>query len=283
MAYKTLFETEMFYGPNDQALEKITFRAGEVRESNEDFMPYCIDLVFSLESEGDHERAVYGPTPYHCIMFALGHYREWVRGVLSESEGSQPYLLVEGEYRQTPLDLVFGTNDCITWEIEDKIEFAEAHGYREGWDSIETIEPVMSKRHKLEVASDFGQIQFFDDEFEALETPEWNENEYRNFACFVKGALFLRVMENDDHTINLELLESEPAQNLDDFVHVVDAPFSTKGVFEIAEQPVKVRRGSYTVRWCVSRHKGGQWRYQILMWPGSTRKVTVIKQYEDVN
>lgn len=31
MAYKTLFETEMFYGPNDQELEKITFRAGEVR------------------------------------------------------------------------------------------------------------------------------------------------------------------------------------------------------------------------------------------------------------
>ena len=276
----TLFETAIFVGTSEHELVRVALKANEVRPSEEDFFPWCIDLVFSLEGEEDHERTVYGPTPYHCIIFALSHWRSWVREILLESERSQVYLFVDGEYRQTPPDMAFATNDCITWDVEDKVAFAEANGYREDWDSVELIEPETSKTCKLALASDFGQIQLFDENFDALETPDWNAREYRDFACFVKGALFLRVMENDDHEIDFELLESEPPLRLDEFVHVVDAPFSTSGLFEIAEQPVKIPRGRYSVRWSVSEAKSGQWKYQIAMWPVPMKAVSVRKRYE---
>lgn len=282
-----LFETYMYIGPSEQELKKISLKAGKLRVSNDKnealFGEHCCDLIFSFEGEEDEYRTISAPSKFYCITNLLGHCREWLRGILEGEKQASLYIEVEGEYRELPLDLIFATNDCITWEMEDKIEFAEAKGYREDWQSVEAIEPSIAREYTLELMSDFGQIQIIDESFDDMEPPDWDEKALKDFACYAEGALFLRVMENDNHQVKFKICESEPVDDIEQFLHIVDAPFITKGLFEVADQPIKAAPGKYVMRWYVKQLKDANWEYQLKMWPKNTRKVSVHKRYEDEN
>lgn len=284
---RMLFEFCIYKGKDQKELQELRMKAGSVRVSNDEnealFGEYCCDLDLSIDGKECEPRVISAISEFHCLNSVLSHCRGWVRGLSEGDIQEKLYIDVLGELRELPLDLIFSTNDCITQEMEDKLEFADANGYTAGWqyESREVIEPGVAQKQKIELVSDFGLIQIFDDLFENDEIPSWDERAHREFASWVKGAVSLRVMENDDHEVSFVLCGSEPVENLEGFLHVVDVPFSTTGLFEVAEQPIKVKSGKYTLRWYVKQSQNGGWEYELRMWPGKLRKVSVVKQFPD--
>lgn len=280
-----LFETCIYIGKDPKRLKKIHLTAGDLRVSSDEneaiFGKHCCDLIFSIEGEGDKTRIISASSKFHCITNMLGHCREWVRGVVEDNDQADLYIEVEGELVELPLDMIFSTNDCMTWEMEDKMAFADANGYREDWQVMDTIEPSVACEYKIALVSDFGLIQIFDELFEDDDVPDWDERAHKDFASCVKGAVSLRVMENDDHEVRFELLGSEPVEDFERFLHVVDVPFLTTGLFEVADQPIRIKSGKYTLRWYVKQGKDGSWEHEMKMWPGKLRKVSVLKQFKE--
>lgn len=44
------------------------------------------------------------------------------------------------------------------------------------------------------------------------------------FACFEEKALFLGIIENDDHNVQLTVYDEKPALDIEPWDHVVGAP-----------------------------------------------------------
>lgn len=133
----------------------------------------------------------------------------------------------------------------------------------------------------LEISSDFNQIQIWDEDCESLEPPEWNDDAVNNFACFDDKALFLGVIENDDHNILLTVHDEKPGVDFDAWDHVVEAPFHTPtGNIEIAEELIELPPGQYVVRWSIKALGDDRGLYQLDMWSGENSDVTVLKKME---
>ena len=276
-----LFEYSIYMGSDPEELRRIRLRVGAIRRSadlNEALLgEFCCDFNIGVDGGDDTSYVISAPTQFHCITWALSHARENVRKQMSEAGARALYLEVDGEFRETPLDIIFSTND-EDWEVQDKIDYAEAHGYRVDWQSETVTELAWGVECYLDIFSDFGFIEIFDDSFAGEGPAQWNERRYQDFANMAEGVVLLRVLENDDHRIGIKLLESEPEENFDRFLHVVDVPFSTVGLFEVAAQPVTAPPGDYVLRWYVSESRDGEWEYQLRLWPGSRKDILVRKR-----
>jgi hypothetical protein len=137
------------------------------------------------------------------------------------------------------------------------------------------------KKIDLEIFSDFGQIQIWDEDWDSLEPPDWNEESFNDFACFDDQAIFLGVIENDDHNIHLTIYDERPAEEIEPWDHVVEAPLHTPtGNIEIAEEAVSLPPGQYTVRWSIKRVGDDEANYQLDMWPEKSEKVSVLKRLD---
>jgi len=276
-------EFKFYIGPNAQSLSSIGIRAGKPRISHDQneaiWGEHCCDLELLKDDKCEISVTVSSANRLHLLQQTFMRYREWARETVEECPGINVFVQIDGEYHESDLEVILGVNDCITPSIQDKIDFADNNGYKEGWDTESPNELSLGEACLLHVQSDFGQIQIYDDEFSDNDSLEWDELSLSNFATFSKGAVSLRVMENDDHAIRITLHSKKPSDDPSKYLHIVDVPFSTSGSFDIEGSPITLEKGKYALRWYVSK-MNGIWSYQLSIWKSSIKKITVVKQYE---
>lgn len=272
-----LIDQEVFYGKSKRKLTKLTLQATQLEHKDNS---WTSTVIFSIHiPDGIVERnEITADSAFDCLNIIMADLRNWLEFILGGSPGDSFFISRHGDLEKGSINDVFYTQDCISTEIEDKLEFAELKGYHDDW--RDEIVPEASNNYTLEIFSDFGQIQIYDRKVDAseFEPIEWNDKSVGEFAAFSEGALDFGVIENDDIRLKVDIHESEPTVNSKSFAHIVDAPFtSISGVVEIADEPIVLTAGDYVARWSIKKTKKGV-NYKLDFWPGKIESVIVKKQ-----
>ena len=157
---KYLFVQEVFFGKSKRNLSKLTLQAAGI-----DITPNGVSstIRFSVENGITHDTPVYAETQFDCLNIVMGNFRNWLEFIQDGHPGTNFYIERLGELEKSSINMIFFTEDCVSEEIEDKIEFAEKHGYKDGW--LNDAIPEASSQYVLDIYSDFNQIHIFDHEF----------------------------------------------------------------------------------------------------------------------
>lgn len=268
-----LFYQEIFFGKTKRKLTKLTLEASSLSFNNNMFNSTS---TFSVENGIKEAKVIEAETAFDCINVVMSHLRHYLNFIQLGHPDTHLYILRDGELGKYAIDEIFYTSDCITSEIEDKVEYAEKNGYREDWQDI--LLPEKPNQYVLTIYSDFNQIQIYDSAWED-DSLEWSDSDLENFVCTSTHALGLGVIHNDDHIINLILHDTAPELEINAWDHVVDAPFDVAtGSLDIADKMIEIPTGQYTVRWLIKKINNTQGQYHIDMWKGDIGKVKVHKR-----
>lgn len=272
-----LIDQEVFYGKSKSELTKLTLQATQLEYKDNS---WASTVIFSIHLTGGivERNEISANSVFDCLNIIMGNFRGWLEFILGGSPGDSFFISRYGELEKGSINDLFYTHDCITSEIEDKLEFAESKGYHDDW--RDEIVPDASGDYTLEIFSDFGQFQIYDRNVDATEFEplEWDDKSVGEFATFSNGVLGFGVIENEDIRLKVNIHESEPPVNLKSFAHIMDAPFtSISGVVEIADKPIVLPAGDYVARWFIRKAKKGN-NYKLDFWPGKINSVIVKKQ-----
>ncbi len=116
----------------------------------------------------------------------------------------------------------------------------------------------------MELVSDFGQIQIYDDEEFDGDELDWTEESLVEFAVFGDQCVGLQVIENDDHKIPVSVLATAPEADLSSWDHIVEVPFEClSSKITIADEELNLPAGNYTVRWSIKKTGEFRGNYQL--------------------
>ncbi|MEK9713579.1 MAG: hypothetical protein VW258_13530 [Thalassolituus sp.] len=270
-----LFSLEVYYGKSKKNAKKLTFEADPI---SKDIDAYHSVVRCRSEEGLNEEKKVDESTEFMCLMSLIVYVHNTV-DFIADDIGNNIYIKYGNDLvRHKVLD-IFGGDCFIPRSIEDKVYFAESNGYKTGWEDEDTegiIELDFDESVKISTISDFGQLQIFDGS-EIEEPPMWDDSAMQSFAAVSDGAVFLGVVNNDNHEIEVSLLSQTPDIDTEYWDHVVIIPFETSGDFCFGEQEMKMPAGSYSVCWYI-RRVGSSAVYKLDFWQDAQKIIEVLKK-----
>ena len=116
----------------------------------------------------------------------------------------------------------------------------------------------------MDLVSDFGQIQIYDDEEFDGDELDWTAESMAEFASFGDQCAGLQVIENDDHKIPVSVMAAAPEADLSAWDHIVEVPFEClSSKITIADEEFDLPAGNYTVRWSIKKTGEFSGNYQL--------------------
>ena len=144
----------------------------------------------------------------------------------------------------------------------------------------------------LSIFADYHQV-FLQDEADDEFSPEWSDEELRNMATASERTVILCPVRAMTVPVRVEIHPLEPLEVLQDWDHVVEcsinSPTGRLSIYGCTSPPaawLTVESGYYQVKMLyagldtLSNYDlDGDDHYKIVLWPGASRPLQVIKRW----
>lgn len=153
--------------------------------------------------------------------------------------------------------------------------------------------PPMS-RHQLTLFADYHQFYIQDEPADGDLSDAWSDEAVERMVALAPGTVGVGTVRNTDVPVTIDVLDSEPALDLDGFDHVVDCSIAVKsgrlvaaGCTDYFPEAARIglRPGSYRVRVnfagldsVLEDGLDGEDRYCLQLWPAPESPVQIRKQ-----
>ncbi|RYE51609.1 MAG: hypothetical protein EOP21_00955 [Hyphomicrobiales bacterium] len=147
--------------------------------------------------------------------------------------------------------------------------------------------------HTFDLFADYFQFYLQDEEASGIDGDSWNDEATERMLAVAPGALAIGTVRNVDVPISVEILESEPPNDLENWDHVTECSLViTSGKLVIAgctdyfpdAARIDVAPGTYRARISgggfdsVAKHwDDGEDMYRVQLWPGTRIEIRVLK------
>ena len=151
------------------------------------------------------------------------------------------------------------------------------------------------KQYELELYADYFQLYLQDEQAEGDLSDSWTNEACTRMLALAPGTVGIGTLRNVDVNVLLEIHESEPPLNQNDWDHIAECGLSVpSGKIVIAgctdyfpdAARIPTEPGHYRVRLCSGRFETitTEWEpaddlYRVQLWPDSREEMKVIKQY----
>lgn len=150
----------------------------------------------------------------------------------------------------------------------------------------------MSK-HELELFADYFQFYIQDEDSEGINGDSWPEAASNRMLAVEKGAIGVGTVRNVDVPVTIEILRSEPNNDIADWDHVVECSIDLPSGRLVAAgctdyfpdaARIEMPSGNYRARVSFGSLTSlsedgleGDDHYRVQLWPGSAISIEVIK------
>lgn len=148
--------------------------------------------------------------------------------------------------------------------------------------------------HTFDLFADYFQFYLQDETASGIDGDSWSAEATDRMLAVSPGALAVGTVRNVDVPVTVEVLQSEPPKDLENWDHVTECSLViTSGKLVVAgctdyfpdADRVKIAPGTYHVRISgggfasVAKHwESGEDKYRVQLWPGSDIEPRVLKQ-----
>jgi hypothetical protein len=148
--------------------------------------------------------------------------------------------------------------------------------------------------HTFDLFADYFQFYLQDETASGIDGDAWSGEATDRMLAVSTGALAVGTVRNVDVPVTVEVLQSEPPKDLENWDHVTECSLViTSGKLVVAgctdyfpdADRVKIASGIYHARISgggfdsVAKHwESGEDKYRVQLWPGSEIEPRVLKQ-----
>lgn len=150
--------------------------------------------------------------------------------------------------------------------------------------------------HKYELFADYFQLYLMDEKAEVETGDIWSEEAMQFKLGIAKNTIAVGTLRNVDVPFEVEVLESAPEIDLNEWDHIAEGFFSTHSGkcvvmgctdYEPEASRLSIKPGTYSVLSLAKRLDSitTEWDdaddlYKVILWPSDSVKYQLIKEYE---
>jgi hypothetical protein len=151
-------------------------------------------------------------------------------------------------------------------------------------------------QHNFNLFADYFQFYIQDESVGGSLADAWNEEAFNRMLAIAPGVVAVGTVRNTHVPVSIEILDSAPPLNLDDWDHVVECTILIKNSsivvagctdylpeaarVDIAPGIYRVRIGYAGLTTVSADILTGNDRYSLQFWPAAAIEPTVLKQYK---